>query len=287
MALLVPAVQKVREAAARTQCQNHLKQIGIAFANHYNDFKVFPSGGTAWGNDRTMNGNTPANYKTQSWGWAYQILPYIEEVQVWKQPTSLAVVGTAIPTYFCPTLRGPTFINYTQSTPTGMRATMDYVGNGGTNGTWNSFQNPPNTLDGPLVPSVSASNRTVRYKNITDGTSNSLLVGEKYVPYANLTTQSCNNDQGYVDGWDNDAICYARSDSSGNASPSTPISPPLQIAPGGPACGLLFGSIHANLQVVFCDGSVHAIAFGIDPNTWLAICTISGNEQVKDFGSIN
>jgi prepilin-type N-terminal cleavage/methylation domain-containing protein len=290
MSLLVPAVQKVREAAARTQCQNNLKQIALAFANHHAELKAFPSGGHYWGDDRTMNGGTPANFKTQSWGWAYQILPYVGQQQVWSAPTSLQVVGTVIPTYFCPTLRGPTLIQYTQSTPTGMRATMDYVGNGGTNGTWASFANPPNTLDGPLVPSPNASGSggiTVRYKNITDGTSNTVLIGEKYVPYANLTTQSCNNDQGFVDGWDNDAICFARGDSSGDANPSTPISPPLPISPSGPACGLLFGSIHANCQVAFCDGSVHSIAFSVNPNTWIALCTINGGEQITDVASIN
>jgi prepilin-type N-terminal cleavage/methylation domain-containing protein len=303
MALLVPAVQKVREAAARTQCQNNLKQIGIAFASHHGEFKAFPSGGTYFGSDRTMNGNTPANYKTQAWGWAYQILPYIEKGSVWSQASSTSVVQTAIPTYICPALRGPTYINYTQSTPTGLRATMDYVGNGGSIGTWGtsaswgSFGNPPNSLDGPLVPSPSVSGTsatsrgpTVRYKNITDGTSSTLLLGEKYVPYSNLTTTSCNNDQGYVDGWDNDAICFARSDTSNSSAvvtSSTPITPPRRIDSTGPACGLMFGSIHGSCQVVFCDGSVHSIGFDIAQQTWLALCTINGGETITDFTSIN
>ena len=105
MALLVPAVQKVREAAARTQCQNNLKQIALAFANHHAELKAFPSGGHAWSDDRTMNGTVPANFKTQSWGWAYQILPYVGQQPLWAAPTSLQVVSTAVPTYFCPTLR--------------------------------------------------------------------------------------------------------------------------------------------------------------------------------------
>jgi hypothetical protein len=217
-------------------------------------------------------------------------LPYIEKKEVWAAPTSAAVVQASIPIYFCPSLRGPTFIPYVESNPTSLRATMVYVGNGGTNGTWASYKNPPNTLDGPLVPSPYSANTsgvTVRYKNITDGTSNSLLVGEKYLPIANPATRRCNNDQGYVDGWDNDAICCARSDSSGAAAPGTPVSPPIAINATGPACGLLFGSIHASCQVVFCDGSVHSIGFDIDPNVWLALCTINGGETISDYSAIN
>src|SRR6476620_4740634 len=103
--LLLPAVQKVREAAARTQCQNNLKQIGLAFHNHHDTYKAFPTGGVGADGPRTMNGTSPATYQTQAWGWAYQILPYIEQGPLYNTTTDATVQATPVPIYFCPSRR--------------------------------------------------------------------------------------------------------------------------------------------------------------------------------------
>ncbi|MCS7168780.1 MAG: DUF1559 domain-containing protein [Gemmatales bacterium] len=117
MALLLPAIQRVREASNRMRCGNNLSQIAIAFHNYHNDFGFFPTGGASIDNDpgttvdftvqRAMVAGQPTTGPDQAWGWAYQILPYIEQDNVWRNPSDAAVRQTVIPGYFCPSRRRP------------------------------------------------------------------------------------------------------------------------------------------------------------------------------------
>ena len=137
IALLVPAVQKVRQAAAIAQCRNNLKQIGLAFHNHHDALKAFPSGGLTCGsNTRTFEGSVPAGFDAQVWGWGFQLLPFIDQVPLWGVPagtTGDGVVAAAmIPIYFCPLVGAPRQNpSYGGSGPTMVRGEADYVGNGG------------------------------------------------------------------------------------------------------------------------------------------------------------
>jgi prepilin-type N-terminal cleavage/methylation domain-containing protein/prepilin-type processing-associated H-X9-DG protein len=287
--LLLPAVQKVREAANRATCANNLKQIGLGFHTHNDVFKTFPSAGLGYWQDRVVVNGIPADYVTQTYGWAYQILPYIEHAEIWKHPIDAVVYGTPIPLYFCPTHRAPTVLPTPSGWSGGPRAMMDYAGNGGTygdtDGSWRSHTTPNNALDGPLVPSSSESHKKVNPKDIKDGTAFTLLVGEKYVILnRDVITSDCNDDQGYVDGWDNDAICFANAyKNKGGPPPGSYFdtghsAPPLLMNPSEPAsdstCGAQFGSLHsAGMNAVFCDGSIHTIAYNIDPSTWQRICS--------------
>src|SRR5438067_1589235 len=112
--LLLPAVQKVREAAARVSCLNNLKQIGIAFHLHHDDYKYFPTGGWDWWSTPTYINGFPAVGADQRAGWGFQILPYIEASTVWRggQATNdldriRTAVGTTNKLFFCPSRRLP------------------------------------------------------------------------------------------------------------------------------------------------------------------------------------
>src|SRR5205823_6438694 len=157
IALLVPAVQKVRESSAVAQCKNQLKQIGLAFQSHHDTFKVFPSGGTSWQNsDRVMTAGQPADYSSQSWGWMYQILPYIEQNTLWADPNEAEIAATPVMTYICPSFRGPIVRPYAQGNNPGStshRAMADYTANAGTWGTWSDLTTGGNAMDGAIVPS--------------------------------------------------------------------------------------------------------------------------------------
>jgi type II secretory pathway pseudopilin PulG len=213
MALLVPAVQKVREAAHKTLCANHLKQIGLAFHLYHGEFDAFPTGGehflatrkwTPCPSGKADAGSTPCPGEQQDWGWAYQILPFLEQENLWRQTDDQLVLGTPIPLYFCPSRRGPTLLPvYDQD-----RAMIDYAGCAGV--ALKMFgEQPGNGLvirrgRGPAVRLVGGS--------ISDGASNTVLVGEKGINLARMTEPQEGDREGYAVGWNEDSIRWARVD---------------------------------------------------------------------------
>ncbi len=282
IALLLPAVQAARESARRTQCMNNLKQIGLAFHSHHTAYNCFPSGGGACcavAGDRTFSpmpftsSSTPTNYTTQRWGWCYQILPYIEQTALWSYVNPAAsdhgdqqIVQTPVIGFYCPTRARQKLIN-----GSALFAVTDYVGNGGSWG-WANTSGIP--LDGVLTPTGGP---PVSFANITDGSSNTLLVGE--MGYYNdwYNTSNCIDDQGWTDSWDNDIIGYSGggAQSASSYTPVTPVSD-TQIPTNSydPSCGFYFGSAHsAGTCTVFCDGSTHLISYNINPTTWQYLCS--------------
>jgi prepilin-type N-terminal cleavage/methylation domain-containing protein len=107
VALLLPAIQAAREAARRAQCQNQLKQIGLAMQNHVGTLGTFPTGGDGY-NPRIVNyltGGKPNGPDKMGLGWGYQILPYLEQNALKGITTMGRLASAEISLYFCPSRR--------------------------------------------------------------------------------------------------------------------------------------------------------------------------------------
>ena len=182
--LLLPAVQKVRDAAARTSCQNNLKQIGLALQGYHDSNKVFPSGyvsGVAANGDDTGPG----------WGWAAYILPYMEQQPLFaeinfSQPIESAQNAAArvmiVKSYLCPADIPPNTLQVGPSSASGQLTSVtcnvvpaSYTGNYG-------IGEPGVEGDGVLFR-----NSQIRIADITDGTSQTLMGGERSYRYSETT----------------------------------------------------------------------------------------------------
>ena len=277
IALLVPAVQKVREAASKTQCANNLKQIGIAFHLHHDQYKIFPTAGSGADPARTMSGSTPAVAPNQAFGWAYQILPFIEQGSLWSEPNDLVVKAAKVVTYFCPSRRAPVayHVAATDGAPVnpalGLRGQMDYAGCIGES----------RTVPNGIVVTPSGSVPTINMRRVVDGTSNTLMVGERFVHTPAYTTW-------FAPGTECDV--HRGGYTAGNASASYALlrasaQSPAQDRPTytGTADFARFGSAHSGVFAgLFADGSVRWIRYEIDLlNVFKAIVTRNSGEVVN------
>jgi prepilin-type N-terminal cleavage/methylation domain-containing protein/prepilin-type processing-associated H-X9-DG protein len=116
--LLLPAVQSAREAARRTQCQNQLKQIGLAVLNTEGSTRMFPSGGISPYPriESYSSGGKPFGPDRQGLSWAFQVLPYMEGGNIAAIANTVQIAATNVPTYFCPSRRAPTsYVNTDQA----------------------------------------------------------------------------------------------------------------------------------------------------------------------------
>jgi prepilin-type processing-associated H-X9-DG protein len=294
IALLLPAVQAAREAARKVQCSNHLKQLALGCLSHEQHLGFLPVDGLDW----KWIGDPDLGFgEQQVGGWIYNVLPFIEQgafhdvgagrSAAEKNALWTKAVETPIPVLFCPA-RGPPmacpppawmtvggieqFRNVTYS-PTMRLAHNDYAINCGWM-RWGPYAPPPNlpvpnphndSPDGMLGARLATGCRAKVYMmSITDGTSNTYLIGEKYAqPEQYGTSEDDSYGGSAYGGHDFNTARYT----SFLVDFTTGLGmawPPHRDEVGFGAC-MAFGSAHAHsLNMAFCDGSVQPISYAID-----------------------
>ena len=314
--LLLPAIQKVREAAARSTCQNNLKQLSLSVHNYHDSVGFLPPVRIA-GND--------------GWGtWMVLILPFIEQQNLhtqWniqlKYAAQTAVARqTHVKAFYCPSRRGPTTLSTSESfgsadvvtppnwTPQNVGAQYrfsagnnpagsmtDYAANvgdfrGSTNnlaGAWFSL-----TANGPIIigtPSIAAPAQgaatnatpipsftsTTKLVSISDGTSSTFLIGEKHVPRSGLGRALAGDGPAFDGSWT--SFCGRV---AGLEDPLAQGPDDVTLSTSGDAFrARKFGSYHSGIcQFAFCDGSVRAVRNSLDTTNLRALSGRSDDQVI-------
>jgi len=295
MSLLLPAVQKVREAANRLKCQNNLKQIGLAVQTYHDNMNVLPPG-----------------RDTKGFGAPAHLLPYIEMGNLHKQidfnnppppidPVTPNVTGVTVKLYLCP--------SDTNILPVGAGGN-NYRANSGSiilNGVPSSNPSDPN-YNFPACNGVIYALSRVRITDVTDGTSTTACFSEmRKGDYSNGTSTDIvdtfrpgtfpnNADEARAQCLSMDITDLSKQGKSngqvwiGSDHSDTryyhvllPNERSCMFPPGRIATTA--NSLHtAGVNMVMCDGSVHFIGNSIDLPTWRALGSRNGEEVVSGFG---
>ena len=304
VALLLPAVQAARESARRSQCTNHLKQLGLACQLHVDSFKALPSAG--WG-DWWVGCPDMGYGEKQPGNWTYQLLPFIEESARRKvgqgftcgDPNSRAAIGqmvaTPVTTFYCPSRRPAQGFPWTNQgsynfNPPPLAAKTDYAASVGDVNFFDSDIGPttlqqantyiwkhsgPNFVNkakalGSQSPTghsgVIFQRSETTLQQITDGTTYTYLLGEKNMNSDRY--EDCltgNDDQSMYNGHDRDNLRSTFLWQKGFEGKTSPKWIPQPDTPGG-YYEWSFGGPHAGGWIaLFCDGSVRFLPFAMEP----------------------
>jgi len=283
--LLLPAVQKVREAAARTRCTNNLKQIGLALHDFESSNGGFPM--APYNPAFTWMKSYPYS---QPHGWTVETLPFLEQSNVqqqynfnlaWTDPGNAAVITTQIPNFICPS--APNSNNPTGRGIPKNRGPLDYMP---------FFEMPTNnTFVNPMPPADQTGQGILgrgvnrRIADVTDGLSNTLLIAEdagRNTPYINgkiyTGTLPSTFDEGGA--WANcclgGSVDYLR---GWNLTTNTYYGP---CAVNCTNAGEVYSFHTGGANILFGDGSVRFLSQSTDINTLVWIFTRSGGEIVPN-----
>ncbi|QDS98156.1 hypothetical protein HG15A2_14290 [Adhaeretor mobilis] len=293
VSLLLPAVQAARESARRTQCQNNLKQLSIGCLNHESALGHLPTGGWSYGwigdADRGFGPDQPG-------GWRFTILPYVENQSLFdlgagtdgqdRVDATRVLAKSNVASLYCPSRRSPITVpdtyNYRKyGTQINESARSDYAGNRGSL-PWSSNAPFPKSYaasEGFSWRNIDAERNgvihqrsAVELRQITDGTSHTLIIGEKFV-----------NPDMYENGEDigdnQNPFCGVDSDLYRSTHPD--FWPPAQDRPGADL-RRRFGSAHpGGLQMAFIDGGIRFVSYDVEEAVYVAIGSRNGEEVVS------
>lgn len=310
--LLLPAVQKVREAAAKMSCTNNLKQIGLALHQYHDANHQFPAGYI----DLQLNPLlTPNNDQGPGWGWAAMILPYMEQGNVYQQinwnqgvglGSNLQISQLQLKIYQCPSdgiqqnfTVWPTSIVVAPANYVGCNGWVECFNNSG--GAYNPIQDGGAAQDGDGNNGVSGTgmfyrNSKTTMAQVTDGLSNTVMVGERCAAHAPATwtgavtggrcpawmctspwttpwtppasAPNTGNGTAYDNADYNEALVLSHGNASHLPNADNPFFDPDT-----------FWSLHlGGANFLFGDGSVHFLSTGIDPKTYQGLMSIAGSE---------
>ncbi len=288
--MLLPAVQAAREAARRAECSSHLKQLGLGAAMHEEVHGFYPSGG--WGRFWTGDPDHGVG-KDQPGSWAYSILPYIEQEELRelgagapptvKEARMKIVHTTPLALMHCPSRRAAAVYpcgykipvrNYPPDHP---MVKGDYAINAGSDGTVGGSAPTVGGGGGPASVADARSGKfewhaaehngigyqisEVRPRDVTDGLSKTILLGEKYLRSNAYTSGASLGDNGCLyNGADSDTLRATH--------PETPLMRDVKDYQYQNS----FGSPHAaGCNFVFCDGSVRSVGYEVDPAVYILL----------------
>ncbi|MCA9033732.1 MAG: DUF1559 domain-containing protein [Planctomycetaceae bacterium] len=292
IALLLPAVQQAREAARRTQCKNNLKQWGLALHNYHDVYNSFPIGAMGLNN----SGTNPVN----NFGFHVRLLPYIEQTGMYqafnfnKHYDDKVVNGTfsnytlkeqRFPLQFCPSARTADQTNTEGSGATAHTyTTIHYYGVAGAkgprpapaSGNYSHVGNTTSDHGGFAQNGLLVRNKHLKFRDVTDGTSNTMAMGEI-------------SSENYA-GWNKSYRAWTQGASNANGNGASyavknvtfPISKTSGYV-GGNATRLFndvrFGSQHTGgAQFAMGDGTVRFVSENIDFGLYQSLASIGGGE---------
>ena len=288
IALLLPAVQQAREAARRTQCKNNLKQIGLAIHNYHDVFNTFPPGFVS----KFPPTGSANSVERGMYSWGTSILPQLELGNIYTSlnvgntlldqnlatAVGLQILQTPLPAFRCPSDTGPALNNFNNATSDNAALNANqYVAHVTSNGTdriaiaTSNYVMAAGTSDSttPMVYAaqygpplgVGFINSRINFRDITDGTSNTILVGERAWKFNNLTIGAGN------------ALGFSSETNAAGSNMRTAALAALAIGYDGINYSATnrvhqrrsFSSNHVGgAQFTLCDGSVRFISQNID-----------------------